>query len=66
MPLISNFLMPISIHEPFMYVCIVSDFSCRNKTLVVKILKLGYHIDKFRRACSKFYRRHCGLMENIM
>ena len=36
----------------------VSDFSCRNKALIAKLLKQGYRYHKLRKAFSKFYRRH--------
>ena len=41
----------------------LSDFSCRNKALTVKILRQGYRYHKLRKAFSKFYRRHSGLVE---
>ena len=41
----------------------VSDFSCHNKAPAAYILKLGYLYHKFRRAFSKFYCRHSGLVE---
>ena len=43
----------------------VSDFNCRNKALAAKLNKQGYRYHKLRKVCSKFYRRHCGLVENI-
>ena len=42
---------------------IVSDFSCRNKALTVKLLKQGCRYHKLRKAFSKFYRRHNELVE---
>ena len=44
----------------------VSDLSCRNKALTAKLLREGYRYHKLSRAFSKFYRRHSGLVENIM
>ena len=41
----------------------VSDFNCRNKALTAKLLKQGYRYHKLRKAFSKFYRRHSGLVE---
>ena len=41
----------------------VSDFDCRNKALTAKLLRQGYRYYKLRKALSKFYRRHSGLME---
>ena len=43
----------------------VSDINCRNKALTVKLLKQGYRYHKLRKACSKFYRRHSKLVENV-
>ena len=40
----------------------VSDFSCRNKALTVKLLKQGYRYHKLRKVFSKFYRRHSELV----
>ena len=36
----------------------LSDFNCRNKALTAKLLRQGYRYFKFRKAFSKFYRRH--------
>ena len=44
----------------------VSDFNCRNKALTAKLLRQGYLYHKLRKTFSKFYRRHSGLVENIM
>ena len=41
----------------------VTDFICRNKALAAKFLKQGYRYQKLRKAFSKFYRRHSGLVE---
>ena len=41
----------------------VTDFNNRNKFLTVKPLKQGYRYHKFRKAFSKFYRRHFELIE---
>ena len=41
----------------------LSDFNCRNKALTAKLLKQGYRYFKFRKAFSKFYRRHNALVE---
>ena len=41
----------------------LSDFNCRNKALTAKLLMQGYHYFKLRKAFSKFYRRHCALVE---
>ena len=40
----------------------VSDF----KALTAKLLRQGYRYHKHRKTFSKFYRRHSGLVENIM
>ena len=39
----------------------VDDFNTRNKVLTAKLLKQGYRYHKFRKAFSKFYRRHFDL-----
>ena len=44
----------------------VSDFNCRNKILTAKLRRQGYRYHKLRKTFSKFYRRHSGLVENIM
>ena len=36
----------------------VYDFYTRNKVLIAKLLRQGYRYHKFRKAFSKFYRRH--------
>ena len=41
----------------------VSDFSCRNKALTVKLLMQGYRYHKLIRVFSKFYRRHSAFVE---
>ena len=41
----------------------VTDFNNRNKFLTAKLLKQGYRYQKFRKAFSKFYRRHFELVE---
>ena len=41
----------------------VCDFNCRNRALNAKLLKQGYRYHKLRKAFSKFYRRHSGLVE---
>ena len=41
----------------------VSDFSCWNKALTAKLLKLGYRYHKLCKAFSNFYRRHSELVE---
>ena len=41
----------------------LSDFNCRNKAHIVKLLKQGYRCFKLRKAFSKFYRRHSALVE---
>ena len=40
----------------------VDDFNTRNKVLTAKLLKQGYRCHKFRKAFSKFYRRHFDIM----
>ena len=40
-----------------------SAFNCRNKALAAKLLRQGYRYFKLRKAFSKFYRRHCALVE---
>ena len=40
----------------------VDDFNTRNKVLTAKLLKQGYKYHKLRKAYSKFYRRHFGLV----
>ena len=39
----------------------LSDFNCRNKALTAKRLRQGHRY--FRKAFSKFYRRHSALVE---
>ena len=41
----------------------LNDFNYRNKDLTAKLLRQGYHYFKLRKAFSKFYRRHCALLE---
>ena len=41
----------------------LSDFNCRNKALIAELLRQGYRYFKLRKAFSKFYRRHSGLVE---
>ena len=41
----------------------LSDFNCRNKALIAKLLRQGYRYFKLRKAFSKFYRRHSALVE---
>ena len=41
----------------------LSDFNCRNKALIAKLLRQGYCYFKLRKASSKFYRRHITLVE---
>ena len=41
----------------------LSDFNCRNKALTGKLFKQGHRYHKLRKAFSKFYRRHNGLVE---
>ena len=41
----------------------LSDFNYRNKTFTAKLLRQGYRYHKLRKTFSKFYRRHCGLVE---
>ena len=36
----------------------IDDFNTRNKVLTAKFLRKGYKYHKFRKAFSKFYRRH--------
>ena len=36
---------------------------CRNKALTAKLPRQGYRYFKFRKAFSKFYRRHSALVE---
>ena len=40
----------------------VDDFNTRNKVLTAKLLRQGYRSHKFRKAFSKFYRRHFDLL----
>ena len=40
----------------------VGDFNTRNKCLTAKHFKHGYRYHKLRKAFSKFYRRHNGLV----
>ena len=44
----------------------VSDVSCHNKALIAKLLKPGCRYHKHRKAFSKFYRRHSGLVEKYI
>ena len=41
----------------------LNDFNHRNKTLTAKLFRQGYRYFKLRKAFSKFYRRHCALLE---
>ena len=41
----------------------LSDFQCRNRALIAKLLKQGYQYFKLRKAFSKFYRRHSASVE---
>ena len=41
----------------------ISDFNCRNKALAAKLLRQGCRYHKLRKAFSKFYSRHSGLIE---
>ena len=43
----------------------VDDFNARNKCLPAKLHKLGYRYHKFRKAFSKFYRRHHELVSKF-
>ena len=43
----------------------VEDFNARNKCLTAKLLKQGYLYHKFRKAFSKFYRRHHELFSKF-
>ena len=38
------------------------DFNTRNKVLTAKLLRKEYRYHKFRKAFSKFYRQHFGLV----
>ena len=40
----------------------LADFNARNKSLTAKLLQQGYRYHKLRKAFSKFYRRHFGLV----
>ena len=42
--------------------CYVDDFNTRNKCLTANLLRQAYRYHKFRKAFSKFYRRHFDLM----
>ena len=44
----------------------ISDFSSRNKALTAKLLRPEYRYHKLIKAFSMFYRRHSGLVENIV
>ena len=41
----------------------IRDFNGRYKALIAKLLRQGYRYFKLRKAFSKFYRRHSGLVE---
>ena len=41
----------------------LNDFNYRNKAVTAKLLRQGYRYFKFRKAFSKFYRRHSALLE---
>ena len=43
----------------------VDDFNTRNKCLTAKLLKQGHWYHKLRKAFSKFYRRHYGLISTF-
>ena len=43
----------------------VDDFNTCNKCLTAKLLKQGYRYHKLRKAFSKFYRRHYGLISKF-
>ena len=43
----------------------VDDFNARNKCLTAKLLKQGCDYHKFRKAFSKFYRRHHELVSKF-
>ena len=43
----------------------VDDFNTRNKCLTAKLLKQVYRYHKFRKAFSKFYRRHYELISKF-
>ena len=43
----------------------VEDFDARNKCLTAKLLKQGYRYLKLRKAFSKLYRRHYGLISKF-
>ena len=43
----------------------VDDLNARNKCLTAKLLKQGYRYHKFRKAFSKFYRRHYELVSKF-
>ena len=40
-----------------------SDFNCRNKPHIAKLLRQSYRYHKLRKTFSKFCRRHSGLVE---
>ena len=40
----------------------VDDFNTRNKVLTTKLLRQGYRYQLLRKAFSKFYRRHFGIV----
>ena len=44
----------------------VDDFNIRNKVSTAKLLRQGYRYHKFRKAFSKFYRRHSDIVLNII
>ena len=41
----------------------LNNFICLNKALTAKLLRQGYRYFKLRKTFSKFYRRHCALVE---
>ena len=43
----------------------VGGFGARNECLTAKLLRQGYRYHKLRKAFSKFYRRHCGLVSGF-
>ena len=60
----SSYGVYISQHIRFPRACsFVTDVNNRNKFLAAKLLKQGYGYHKFRKAFSKFHRRHFELIE---
>ena len=60
----SSFLGSIYISQ-FIRFARVGEFNTRNKCLTAKLLKHGYRYHKFRKAFSKFYRRHYELISKF-